>query len=76
MDRPHGVGQRQRQDVVVAGEIAGMGVERSAEIALRQPARLDLGPHRAVEDQDPFAQQAREFGGMIRLHGVRQGGAA
>ena len=49
-------------------EIVRMVVERPPEIPLGQPALLDHRAHRAVEDQDSLAQQARKLGGAIGLH--------
>ena len=54
-------GRVEAEQVVVALEVAGMVGETLAAIGgLVEFVRLDVGAHRAVEDDDAFAQQGFE----------------
>ncbi len=58
VDRLDGVGLGQRQEVVVALEVAFAGLEAMApEVALLVVQALDLGAHGAVEHQDALARR-------------------
>ncbi len=62
MDLADQLGTGQRQQVVVALEVARPVAEAlAAVISLAEPVRLDDGSHRAVEHQDPLAKQAPEL---------------
>jgi hypothetical protein len=63
MDSADKVGARQRQRVVVAGQIARVSTEALAsEVSLRQAQPLQLRTHRSIENQDAFAEQRLEEG--------------
>ena len=59
VDRLHGGGLGQAQQVDVASEVVRVVAEAlAAEVGLAEPAFLEHRPHRPVEDDDPLAQQA------------------
>ena len=61
MDRAHGVGLGEREQLVVAAEVAAVIAESvAAERFVGQPERLDLGAHGAVEHHDAFACDLRD----------------
>ena len=63
----------QRQQIVVALEGAFAADETlAAELALVEAEVLDLGPHRAVEDQHALARRRRQRRGDVALS--RRGG--
>jgi hypothetical protein len=69
VDVADGVGLGQDQEVVVALQIVTVvGEALRAEVALRQPQVLDLGPHGAVEHEDApvrdLADRLRDFGAV------------
>ena len=71
MDRADDVGPRQHEHVAVALEVARMVREAvAAEVGLRQLVALDHRPHRAVEDQDAFGEQA--LAAWMRRCGIRR----
>ena len=67
VDVAHGVGLRERQQLVVAGEVAGVVTEAvTPERVVGQAERLDLGAHRSVEHDDAIAGERGESGGSVR----------
>ena len=63
MDRPHGIGLGQRQQVVVALQVAWVVPEPVAAVPrLVEPVRLEHGAHRAIEHEDPLGKQTIEAG--------------
>ena len=78
---PDRVGLRQRQEIVVAAQVAGMLAEAVAPVArLIELVRLEHRAHRAVEDEDAFREQTGEPGTPARARerrgGVRLGRVA
>ena len=66
VDRGDDLGLRDREQVVVALEVAGPVGEALAAVAgLRGPVALDRRAHRSVDDQDPLAQGGAELLGGI-----------
>ena len=54
---------RQAEQIAVAAQVARMVAEAfAAEVRFAEPIRLEHRPHRAVEDEDPVAQEARQGG--------------
>ena len=68
MDAPDEVGLRQRQQVVVASQVARpVAKALAAELRLVQALALDHGAHGAVEDEDPLAHQGGELRAAIAM---------
>ncbi len=58
----------QREDVAGAFEVARVaGEARAAERGLVEAVGLDLGAHRAVEDEDALLEEAFQFCAAVRL---------
>ena len=58
MDLAHGVGLGEREQLVVAAEVAAVIAEPvAAERFVGQPERLDLGAHGTVEHHDPLVAE-------------------
>ena len=74
VDRRDRVGPGQHEEVVVALQVVAVIVQsaggRAAEVGFGELQLLDHRAHRAVEDEDALAHQAREFVGAVGLHGV------
>jgi hypothetical protein len=70
------LGAGEDEDVVVALEVVPMGTEaRTAERGLVEAAALHHGSHRAVEHEDPAAQERGEpFGDRVGRHGFSRSG--
>ena len=67
VDRPDQVGLRQREQVVVADEVARVVGEALTAVArLVGTVALDRRTHRTVQHHDPLAQDRRQGGGGIR----------
>ena len=63
VDRGDGGGLGQAQQVAVAAQVARVVAEPlAAEVGLAEPVRLEHRAHRAVEDEDPLAQEAGQQG--------------
>ena len=72
MDRRDRVGLGQAQQVAVAAQVARVVAEAlAAEVGLAEPVGLEHRAHRAVEDEDPLAQEAGQRG-----RGARRGRTA
>ena len=74
VDRRDRLGPGQHEQVVVALQVVAVVGEpaggRAAEVGFGELQLLDHRAHRAVEDEDALAHQAREFVGAVGLHGV------
>ena len=67
MDRGDDLGLGEREQVVVALQVAGPVGEALAAVArLVGPVALDRRAHGAVDHQDPLAQQRRQLLGGVR----------
>ena len=67
MDAADDVGPRQDEQVVVALEVARVRREaRAAEVGLGEAVALHHRAHRAVDDEDPVAEEGvEEVGGAL-----------
>jgi hypothetical protein len=66
VDGPDHVRAGQREEVVVAAQVAGMVAEPfSAEIRFGQAVALNQRPRRAVQDKDPLLQQGPQEGDSL-----------
>ncbi len=72
MDLGDDAGTRERQEIVVAAEILGVGAQPLApEVRLIQGVGLDHRPHGAIEDEDALRERGAKLGQAVLSIGHR-----